>query len=67
MIDVSSSSTSPVEQSTGSLRNPEVNGTTMRSPPGRVTVSGGTREAGGASVTTSASAAATSRAGTTIS
>ncbi|MGA5569670.1 hypothetical protein ACPCIX_14185 [Streptomyces pseudogriseolus] len=59
MSDVSSVILSFPAQSTGSLLKPLVNGSTTRSPPGNVTVSGGTLRSGGASFATSVSARAT--------
>ncbi|CAM5639529.1 hypothetical protein STENM36S_02718 [Streptomyces tendae] len=61
MRDVSRSNVSIEEQSTGSLRKPDVNGRVIRSPPGSVTSSGGTSRDGAASSATAASAPATFR------
>ncbi|WP_454613155.1 hypothetical protein [Streptomyces collinus] len=58
---MSRSSVSRAEQSTGSLRKPDVNGRVIRSPPGSVTSSGGTSRDGGANSATAASAPATLR------
>ncbi|WP_308431813.1 hypothetical protein [Streptomyces pilosus] len=67
MSEVSSSNVPPAEQSTGSLLNPDVKGTTTRSPPGSVTPSGGTSRVGGASSATRISAPATFRGGSWMS
>ncbi|MET9235870.1 hypothetical protein ABZW58_15980 [Streptomyces cellulosae] len=59
MSDVSSETRSFPAQSTGSLLNPHVNGSSTCSPPGKVTVSGGTLRSGGASFAAPFSARAT--------
>ncbi|MEV7601186.1 hypothetical protein AB0O91_27855 [Kitasatospora sp. NPDC089797] len=61
---MSSLNVPPAEQSTGSLLKCEVNGTTTRSPPGRITGVCGPSRSCGASSATRASARATFPAGT---